>query len=130
MADPASTMFPPIFGKAQQGISNSLWLLSLTGLCFPLLALVMTIRLRVVGYKREQVCIFMVFSSHVLPARRCLSILRPWTLILIFRGGWFILNFPIVPILPAIAILMAVAVLDVSFTFGIKLPFHAHLLDY
>ena len=68
IADPTPTMFPPVLAKAQQGIPNSPRLLSLTGWCFPPLALVMTVRFRVVGHKREETCIFTIFLCHVLPA--------------------------------------------------------------
>ena len=91
IADQACTMFPLVVCKAQRGISNIPRLLSLTGWCFPALALVMTIRFRVVGHEREEVCIFMIFQSHVLPARRCLSNLGPRPLTSLFAGGWCIL---------------------------------------
>ena len=68
ITDPAPTMFSPVLGKAQRGTSNSPRLLSLTGWCFPPLVLVMTIRFRFVGHKREEVCIFMTSPSHVLRA--------------------------------------------------------------
>ena len=130
ITDPAPTMFPPLLGKAQRGISNSPLLISLTGCCFPPLALVMSIRFRVVGHEREEVCIFMHFPSHVLPAGRHLSILGPWILTFVSADGWIFLDGAIVPIVTALAIPIAVTVLNVSLVFGIKLQLHAHVLDY
>ena len=100
-------MFPPVLGKAQRGISHFPRLLSLTGWCFPPLALVMTIRFRVV-------CIFMIFPSHVLPAGRRLSILGPWILTLVSADGWIFPDGAIILFVAALAIRIAVAVLNVS----------------
>ena len=130
IADLAPTLFPPVLDEAQRGISNSPRLLSLTGWCFPPLALVMTIRFRVVGHEREEVCIFMIFPSHVLPAGRRLPILGPWILTSVSTDGWIFLDGAIIPIVAALAMPMAVTVLNVSLVFGIKLQFHAHVLDY
>ena len=123
-------MFPPALGEAQRGISNSPRLLSLTGWCFPPLGLVMTIRFCVVGLERKEVCIFMIFPSHVFPAGRRLSILGPWILTSVSADGWIFLDGAIIPIIPALAIPMAVTVLNVSLVFGIKLQFNAYVLDY
>ena len=130
MADSAPTMFSPVPGKAQRGISNSPGLLSLTGWCFPPLALVMTIRLRVVGHKRDEVCILMIFLSHVLPPGRPFPILGPWTLTPSIANYLILLDLAIILIVAALAIPMAVTVLNVSFVFGNKLQVHTHVLDY
>ena len=122
-------MFPPVLGKAQRGVSNSPRLLSLKGWCFSPLALVITIRFCVVCHKREEVCILMIFPSHVLPARQRLSILRPWTLTSIFANGLIFLDLTINPIVAALATPNAVTVINVSLVFGIELQFHAHVLD-
>ena len=76
-ADPAPIMFPPVLREAQRGISNSPLLLSLMGWCIRPLRLVMTMHLWALGQECEQVGIFMIFSSHVLPAQRTLSVLGP-----------------------------------------------------
>ena len=123
-------MFLPVLGKAQRGIPNSPRLLSLTGWCFPPLALVMTIRFRVVGYKREEVCIFMIFPSHVHPAGQRLSILGPWILTSVSADGWIFSDGAMIPIVAALAIPIAVTALNVSLVFGIQLRLHAHVLDY
>ena len=117
-------MFLPVLGKAQRGISNSPRLLSLTGWCFPPLALVMTIHFCVVGHEREDVCIFMIFPSYVLPAARRLSILGPQRFTSVSADRWIFLDGAIIPIVPALAIPMAVTVLNVSFVFGIYLQLH------
>ena len=75
IADTAPTMLPPVLGKAHRGIYNSQRLSCLTVWCFPPLILVMTIPFCVVGHKREEVGIFIIFPSHVLAARRSLCIL-------------------------------------------------------
>ena len=129
IADPASTLFPPVLGKAQRGIFYSPRLFTL-GWCFTPIAPVMTIRFRVVGHEREEVCVFMIFPSHILPTGGCLSILRRWNLTSMFVSSWCILDFAIVPILTAIANRLAVRVLNVSLVFRIKLEFHTHVLDY
>ena len=130
IADPAPTMLPPVLGKAQKGISNSQRLLSLTRWCVPPLGLVKTIRFRVVGQGRKEVCILMIFPGHVLPAGRRLSILRPWKLTVIFAYGWIFFESTILPIVAALVIPMTVTVLNASLVFGIKLQFHGHGLDY
>ena len=130
IADPAPTMLPPVLGKGQQGISNSQRLLSLTGWGVPPLGLVMTIRFRVVGQERKEVCILMIFPSHVLPARRRLSILRPWKLTSIIADGWIFLDLTIIPIVAALPIPMTLTVLNVSLVFGINLQFHTRVFDY
>ena len=48
----------------------------------------MTIRFCVMGHEREEVCIFMITPSHVLPPGRRLSILGPWILTSISADGW------------------------------------------
>ena len=128
--DPAPTMFPQVLGKAQRGIFNSSRLLSLTGWCFPSLALVMTIRFRVEDHEREEVCIFMIFPSHVLTAGRRRSILGPWFLTSVSADGWILLDGAIIPIVTALEIPIAVTVLKVSLVFGNQLQFHTHVLDY
>ena len=124
-------MFAPVLVTAKREISNSPRLLSLEGWwCFPPLGSVGTMRFRVVGHKREEICISMIFPSHVLPAGGRRSILGPWTLTSIFAVGWIVLDLAIIPIVAALAIPMAVMVLNVSLVFGIKLEIHRHKLDY
>ena len=130
MADPAPTMLPPVLGKAQRGISNSPRLLSLAGWCFPPLALVMTIRFCVVGYEHEEVCILMIFPSHVLPAGLPLSISGPWILTSVSADFWIFLDGPIGWIVAALVVPVAQMALEVSLGFGFKLQFHSHVLDY
>ena len=77
ITDRAPTMFPPLLFKAQRVIFNFWRLLSLIGCCFSPIGLVMNIRFRVVGQEREEVGIFMIFLSHVLPAGQHLSIPGP-----------------------------------------------------
>ena len=110
-------MLPPVLRKAQRGISNSPRLSSLTGLCLPTFGVALTIRFRFVGQKREEVCIFTIFPSQVLSASRFLSILVPWTLTSVYAHGWIFRDGAIFPIVPALAIFMAVTVLNVSFFF-------------
>ena len=130
ITDPAPTMFLPVLGEPQREISHSPWLLSLTGWCFPPLALVMTIRLCVVGHKREEVCIFMIFRSHVLPAGRRLSIHGPWIFTSVSADCWIFLDGAGIGILAAFTIPIAVTVLNVSLVLQIKVQFDTHVLDY
>ena len=122
-------MFPPLLGKAQRGISNSPQFVFLTGWCFPPLGLVMTIRFHVAGHEREEMCILMTFPSQVLPVGRRLSILGPWTLTSIFANGLIFVDLAIILIVAALAIPIALTVLNVSLVFGFKLQFHAHVFD-
>ena len=61
----------------------------------------------------------MIFTSHVLPAGRRFSILRPWILTSVSADGWILLDGGIIPIVTVLAIPMAVTVLNVSFVLGI-----------
>ena len=130
IADPVPAMFLPVVGKYQREISNSPRLLSLTGWCFPPLGLVITIRFGVVGHGDEEVCVVIILPSHVLPAERHVSIVRPWMLTLVSANGWIFLDFMRIWSVPALAIIMAVTILKVSFVVGIQLQLHSHVLDY
>ena len=65
----------------------------------------------------------MIFPSHVLPAGRRYSILGPWILTSVSADGWIFFVGAIIPIVAALAIPIAVTVLNVSLVFGIKLQF-------
>ena len=95
-------------------VLTSSWLLSLTGRCFLALGLVMTIPFRVLGHKREEVCILTILPRHVLPAGRCLSIVGPWTFTSILADGWILLDLAKVQIVAALTMAMAVTVLNGS----------------
>ena len=82
--------------------------------CFPPLGLLMTIRFRVV-------------PESCTPRRTRLPILGPLTFTSIFAHGLIFFHLAMILIVAALAIPIAVMVLNVRLVFGIKLQLHAHV---